>query len=142
MQENINRGKGLLGAGTLPALKDYEGAVLLEFAANRGADDAIEVLAAAAAADTLNHANEEGLLLFCSAAREGHESPVCVLLSRGASDKEDWMQNRRPRSRVHQQRDMRVHTEMRGKRIKRLVHTERFVVAKETYTLSPLIGFR
>lgn len=46
-----------------------------------GANDAIEVLAAAAPG-TINHANQPGVTPLCAAANEGHESAVRLLTRR------------------------------------------------------------
>ena len=60
----------LLEAGALPSLVDDQGCVVLHLAAHCDADDAIEVLAAAAP-ETLNHADLCGETPLCAAAKEG-----------------------------------------------------------------------
>lgn len=82
----------LLEAGALPSLADNEGRVALHTAAHWGADDAIEVLVAAAPS-TLKYADHDGLTPLSVATAENNESTMRLLLSVGASDKETWMKH-------------------------------------------------
>lgn len=86
--------KVLLDAGALPSMVNDYGCVPLTIAATRGADDAVEVLAAAAP-DTVNHVDRKRLTPLSSAATQGHERTVRLLLSAGASDKEARAEKRR-----------------------------------------------
>eukprot|EP00752_Nemacystus_decipiens_P014990 g13347.t1 len=93
LQRRVTTIELLLEAGALPSLADKEGHFPLHIAAHWGVNEAIEVLAAAAP-NTLNHANQEGFTPLCAAAKQGHKSAVRLLLSVGASDKDAWMKNK------------------------------------------------